>query len=73
MEGSITVIAPEVNMYWLLKCHLLCQYSYSASDRVFLFGQTDNSLNSYPSLVTQELTLLPKILITIAESLIMRV
>ncbi len=43
-------------MYWLLKCHLLCQYSYSASDRVFLFSHTGNSLNSYPSLVTQELT-----------------
>ena len=60
-------------MYRLLKCNLPRQYSYSASDWIFLFGQTCNSLNSYPSLVTQELTLLPKILITIAESLIMRV
>ena len=43
-------------MYRLLKCNLPCQYSYSASDWIFLFGQTGNSLNSYPSLVTQELT-----------------
>ncbi len=25
-----------VKMYWLFKCRLPCQYSYSASDRVFV-------------------------------------
>ena len=52
MEGSITVIAPEVKMYWLLKCHLLCEYSYPASDRVFLFSHTGSFLKGDPSWIT---------------------